>query len=98
MIVESLLSLRPGAQWVLRGDTHASLEWVDTNQTKPTEAEVAAEIVRLTAQAEADKYKAKRAAEYPPIGEQLDALFHAGVFPAAMAEQIQAIKDKYPKA
>jgi hypothetical protein len=42
-------------------------------------------------------YKTKRVAEYPPIGDQLDALFHAGVFPADMAAQIQAIKDKYPK-
>ena len=38
-----------------------------------------------------------RVLEYPSIGDQLDALFHAGVFPAEMAAQIQAVKDKYPK-
>lgn len=38
-----------------------------------------------------------RAAYYPSVGEQLDALFHAGVFPEEMAAKIQAIKDKYPK-
>jgi hypothetical protein len=43
-------------------------------------------------------YAQKRAAEYPPIGDQLDALFHAGVFPAEMAALVQAVKDKYPKA
>lgn len=42
-------------------------------------------------------YKELRAAEYPPIGDQLDALFHAGVFPADMAAVIQAVKEKYPK-
>lgn len=42
-------------------------------------------------------YKQKRIAEYPSIGDQLDALFHAGVFPSDMADKIQAIKDKYPK-
>ena len=42
-------------------------------------------------------YDKKRLREYPPIGDQLDALFHAGVFPADMAAQIQAVKDKYPK-
>jgi hypothetical protein len=42
-------------------------------------------------------YKISRAAEYPAIGDQLDALFHAGVFPADMAATIQAIKNKYPK-
>jgi len=50
-------------------------------------------------QIEIDKvaYIGRRASEYPAIGDQLDALFHAGVFPADMAAQIQAIKDKYPK-
>ena len=36
---DALLSLRPGAQWVLRGD---DLEWLDTKQTQPTEAEIQA--------------------------------------------------------
>ena len=46
---------------------------------------------------DASAYKDQRAAEYPAIGDQLDALFHAGVFPADMAATIQAVKDKYPK-
>jgi len=45
----------------------------------------------------ANEYKSKRAPEYPPIGDQLDALFKAGAFPADMAAKIQAVKDKYPK-
>jgi hypothetical protein len=44
-----------------------------------------------------EAYKAQRVQEYPPIGDQLDALFKAGVFPAEMAAAIQAVKDKYPK-
>ena len=50
-------------------------------------------------QVELDKvaYIDKRIREYPSIGDQLDALFHAGVFPEEMAAQIQAVKDKYPK-
>ena len=43
------------------------------------------------------KYQRDRAAEYPAIGDQLDALFHAGVFPADMAATLQAVKNKYPK-
>ena len=91
---DAIQSLRPGAQWVLRGD---DLEWLDTNQTQPTEAEIAAEVVRLQAEYDAKEYARSRAAEYPAIGDQLDALFHAGVFPADMAATIQAVKDKYPK-
>ena len=45
----------------------------------------------------APTYQELRAAEYPPIGDQLDALYHAGVFPAAMTASIKTIKDKYPK-
>lgn len=54
---------------------------------------------RAAAQAEyaAQAYARSRAAEYPSIGDQLDALFHAGVFPEDMAAKIQAVKDKYPK-
>lgn len=43
------------------------------------------------------QYQRNRAAEYPSIGDQLDALFKAGVFPADMAATIQAVKEKYPK-
>ena len=92
--VNAIQSLRPKAQWVLRGD---DLEWLDTEQTQPTEAEIQAEITRLQAEYDAQAYARSRAQEYPPIGDQLDALFKAGVFPADMAAAIQAVKDKYPK-
>ena len=42
-------------------------------------------------------YRAQRAAEYPSIGDQLDALFHAGMLPQELTIQIQAIKARYPK-
>jgi len=47
--------------------------------------------------AEENRYKNDRINGYPPIGDQLDALFHAGVFPDDMASQIQAVKDANPK-
>jgi hypothetical protein len=42
-------------------------------------------------------YDVLRRGEYPSIGDQLDALYKAGVFPADMAAKIKAVKDKYPK-
>ena len=42
-------------------------------------------------------YGWKRANEYPSIGDQLDALYHAGTFDATMTAAIKAVKDKYPK-
>lgn len=43
------------------------------------------------------QYQYDRVDEYPPIGDQLDALFHAGVFPEDMEAQLQAVKDAHPK-
>ena len=42
-------------------------------------------------------YKDKRRFAYPEIGDQLDALYHAGVFPKEMADKIKAVKDANPK-
>ena len=41
-------------------------------------------------------YKRKRAAEYPPITEQLDALWKGGDAAAEMLAKVQAVKNKYP--
>lgn len=42
-------------------------------------------------------YKLNRAAEYPSIGDQLDALWKGGDAATAMLAQVQAVKNKYPK-
>jgi hypothetical protein len=42
-------------------------------------------------------YKAKRVAEYPPIGDQLDALWKGGDAATEMLAKVQAVKTKYPK-
>ena len=59
---------------------------------------VSIDMTTVNAWVDPNQYKQQRVAEYPSIGDQLDALFHAGVFPEVMAAQIQAIKDKYPKS
>ena len=93
-ITNALMSLRPKAEWLMVG---GNLTWIDSKQTQPTQAEIDAEISRLQAEYDSQDYARKREAEYPPIGDQLDALFHAGVFPSDMAAILQAVKDKYPK-
>jgi hypothetical protein len=42
-------------------------------------------------------YSESRALEYPPMKEQLDALWKGGDAQEAMRQKIIAIKDKYPK-
>ena len=46
-IADALLSLKPGAQWVLRGEDYSGLEWLDSSQTIPSETEVNNKIVEL---------------------------------------------------
>ena len=76
---------------------------IDVATGEQTVIELTAEEIAAAQSAEAVRlaaipYTEKRREEYPPIGDQLDALFHAGLFPAEMAARIQAVKDKYPKA
>jgi len=89
---DALQSLRPGAQWVLRGD---DLEWLDTNQTQPTEAEITAEVTRLQAEYDSNEYQRQRAQAYPSIPDQLDQIYHEGI--DAWKETISAVKAEYPK-
>ena len=46
-IPSALQSLKPGAEWVLRGTDYSGLEWMDSGQTKPTETEVNSKIASL---------------------------------------------------
>ena len=46
-ITEALISLKPEAEWAVRGGNYSDIEWLDKNQTKPTEDEINAKIVEL---------------------------------------------------
>lgn len=42
-------------------------------------------------------YAQKRSSVYPPIGDQLDAIWKGGDAQADMLKQVMAVKAKYPK-
>ena len=46
-IPSALQSLKPEAEWVLRGTEYSGLEWLDSSQTKPTETEINSKIAEL---------------------------------------------------
>ena len=48
-LASALQSLKPGAEWVLRGNEYSGLEWLDSGQTKPTETEVTNKVTALDA-------------------------------------------------
>ena len=65
--VDALQSLTPAAQWVLRGDS--DLEWLDSSQTEPTAAALAAEVIRLQAAYDALAYARSRKVEYDKLNQ-----------------------------
>jgi len=91
------LGFTPEEDFSLRddGDGVYIEEWRSAG-LQPSEVEIEAAHAEWQAEYDSTEYQRLRAPEYPPIGDQLDALFHAGVFPADMAAQLQAVKDKYP--
>jgi hypothetical protein len=95
MIDQALLTLRPKAIWTLNGSDYSGLDWRDTEQTKPTEAEITAEVARLQAEYDNKEYQRQRASAYPSIADQLDKIYHEGI--DAWKAEIAAVKQEYPK-
>ena len=46
-VTHALQALKPGSEWVLRGEDYSGLEWLDSKQTQPTETEVNSKISEL---------------------------------------------------
>jgi len=90
---DALESLTPKAKWILRDNV---LEWHDSIQIRPTEAEIDTEIIRLRAEYDAQEYARNRKAEYPAWDMQLDYIFHNGI-DKWKEDIVQPVKDKYPK-
>jgi hypothetical protein len=57
--------------------------------------QVEIDLTAVNAWVDPDTYKYQRAAEYPSIVDQLDTIYHDGI--DAWKEQINTIKEKYPK-
>jgi hypothetical protein len=99
-ILWALVNLMSEPPLVISTDgTYDGIDWMDTpEESRPERAEVETEIERIMLIVEpTEEYRRGRSLSYPPIGDQLDALFHAGVFPPDMEAQIRAVKEQYPK-
>ena len=86
MLHEVILKLNPSVV-TIRGDVAYDKD----------ENIVAYDKDAVQAYVDAHAYIAKRQAEYPPIGDQLDALWKGGDAADEMLAKIQAVKNKYPK-
>ena len=98
-----LVKLHTG-QWFgfnnLNGDdankTYANLV-IHSDDSKPTEQECIDGVAALQAEYDSQEYARNRASAYPPIGDQLDMIYHAGLGGDAFQAAISAVKQEYPK-
>jgi len=92
--INALQSLRPGAEWVLRGD---ELEWLSPDIPQPTEAEIQAKLDRLIADQPRKEAQAARAAAY---AAEADPLFFKAQRGEATIEEWQStvadIRARFP--
>ena len=71
-------------------------EW-NSNQPQPTEAEIETADAQWQTEYDSNQYQRDRATAYPPIGDQLDMIYHAGLGGDAFQAAISAVKQEYPK-
>jgi hypothetical protein len=95
-VFHAIQSLVPGAE-ISVGMYDQAIIWHKPETAPVTTAQILEEQRRLQQAYDWNTYQRNRAKEYPSVQEQLDALYHAGVFPAAMAAKIRAVKEKYPR-
>tara|TARA_B100000287_G_scaffold112228_1_gene104548 strand:+ start:1399 stop:1683 length:285 start_codon:yes stop_codon:yes gene_type:complete len=67
----------------------------DKNKINLVQSEIDAARTAINNELAATKYQRDRAAEYPPIADQLDDIYHNGI--DGWKATIKATKDKYPK-
>jgi len=96
-VFHAIKSLVPEAE-ISVGLYDQTITWHRPETAPVTLEQIQAEQQRLQQAYDWAEYQRNRAREYPTIQEQLDALYHAGVFPPEMAARIRAVKAKYPRS
>ena len=88
--------LRPGTNFSNQDGTFAGVRWdepLPAGFTPPSQEEFEAQVAELSRL----EYQGRRRVEYPPVGDQLDALWKGGEAAAAMKALVEAVKLKHPK-
>lgn len=91
---DALQSLKPNAEWVLRGDV---LEWHDSEQTEPTALELSNEVTRLQAVYDSQLYARTRKAKYDLLNQDEMRYDDVKNSTTTWVDAIDAIKAAHPK-
>jgi hypothetical protein len=93
-LVEAIKSLDPDAGFKIGNNNANEITWLD-GTTPISASDIETEYSRLISKYDAQAYARNR--QYPPLGDQLDDLYHAGVFSAKMTAKLKKVKDDNPK-
>ena len=94
-LITAILSLRPNAELVVRDNTE--IEWLDTTQAQPTDAEIQAEVLRLQTEYDSLAYARSRKQEYDKLNQWEMQFDDNRDGTSTWVDSILAIKDKFPK-
>ena len=104
-VTEAIKIINPNAQYIISGSDLDSceIEWLE-GTTPISKADIEAKMNEMANEPEQSKYAQQRRNAYPPIGDQLDMLWHSiDQDPQLKSkyfdfyEAIKAVKVKYPK-
>ena len=102
-VIDAIKAINPNAEVSIGGNSVDSIQWLNGTAEIP-KADIQAKQTELQTAYDAEKWKRNRQAEYPPIGDQLDMLWHSIDESPELKqkyfkfyEAIKAVKAKYPK-
>ena len=96
LVIDAILALDSKAVVNVRDNDVDKIEWLE-DTTPISKDKITAKQKELQAKYDALEYQRKRAIDYPPIGDQLDMIYHAGQGGDEFQKAIKAVKDKHPK-
>jgi hypothetical protein len=91
---KAIRSLRPSSAFVIKG---TDIEWHDTTQTQPTDAEIQAEVTRLQTEYDSLSYARSRKQEYDKLNQWEMQFDDNRDGTTTWVDSINEIKVRFPK-
>ena len=102
-IIHAILSINPKAKVSVNAEDFEQITWLD-GTTPISKADIEAKINKMANEPEQSNYAEQRRNAYPPIGDQLDMLWHTIDKDILLQKRyfdfyqtIKQVKVKYPK-
>ena len=95
-IISAILAINPDAEVSVNAEDFEQITW-HSGTAVISKSDIEKKQKELQVEYDAQAYARARQPLYPAIGDQLDDLYHAGVFSAEMTAKLKKVKDDNPK-